>query len=113
MADFGTIGKQRDHYGITYDPLSYTGADVRVPMAQNSVISGTASINGTPVAGVEVWLLWRPTMAAIKKTISAADGTYSFTNVGTPTTEYVVYFKDSAGGTAFNDLVYALVDTTV
>ena len=113
MADQGNV----DTYDLTsmfyYDPHSYAGYDVIYgPASTSGVISGTTSINGVATGGIEVSLFWRPTMTLVGKTISDSAGWYTFTGIIAGTTNYVVYFKDPPGGTAFNDVVYALIDTT-
>lgn len=113
MADQGAIGFSRyDAAFVRYDPLTYAGGDVLNPIRQDAVISGETRVAGVLTPDVEVYLIWRPSMTVVKGTRSNADGTYSFNNLAASTTEYVVYFKDPPGGTVYNDLVFALIDTT-
>ena len=111
MPETGHVPNQGS-YVVSYDPKTYTGASVYSPMRQDAVISGETRIDGVLAGGIDVYLIWRPTMMVVDATVSASDGTYSFTNVGADTTNYTVYFKDSPTGLVYNDIVYALIDTS-
>ena len=113
MADLGAIGQvRRDSYEYTYDPLTYAGGGIYNPTRQDAVISGEARTAGVLTQLVEIHVIWRPTMQSVKRTFSDSGGLYSFTGLAASTTNYVIYFKDPPGGTVYNDIVYALIDTT-
>ena len=98
--------------GVHYDFAGYAGYNAYTDVNMSGVISGYTSINGVATKNIDAFLIWRPTMAVLKKALSDSAGWYTFTGIIASTTNYVVYFKDPPGGTAFNDIVYALIDTT-
>jgi hypothetical protein len=66
-------------------------------------ITGVVTENGTPVAAVDVVLIWRPLMSVIGYARTNASGVYLFTGLDpTFTAKYAVIAFDPAGGTVYN-----------
>jgi len=92
-----------------YPFLNFMNNSPWTVLRQDGSVSGFTRIEGVLTKNVEVWLLWRPTMVPLERTYSDANGAYHFNNVPADTPNLVVYFKDPAGGTVYNDIVKALI----
>ena len=79
----------------------------------DGTLGGVITESGNPVFGVVIFLHWRKTMQVIAKTYTDASGSYSFADVDPArSTDYVVVIQDKAGGTVYNDAIFALVAPT-
>lgn len=111
MADKGAVGNLQI-YGVTkriHVFGVFAGRDAKSPLAQNGSITGTVQENGVAVKGALITLHWRSSMACIGRTWSAADGSFSFTNLDPGLSGYVIICQDPDGGTQYNDIIYSLL----
>lgn len=108
MADLGNI----TGYNISGLDYSLPGWHTTVPskaLSQAGSISGSVAESGVgDVANCLVLLYWRESGHLIKRTWTNADGEFVFSKLDT-SKSYTVVAQDPAGGTQYNDLVYALV----
>ncbi len=68
--------------------------------------SGVVTQEGTPVAGHRVVLFWREPLKVVKQVLSAADGSFSFTELIPGIDNYFIVVLDKAGGPLQNSLIF-------
>lgn len=108
MADRGAIGRILPREEVIEFPL-YARTDVKSRLNKDGQIIGTVTEVSAPFANCAVFLLWRPTMRLIARTFTDANGDYRFEGLDRDLSKYVVVCQDPAGGTVYNDQIYALV----
>lgn len=108
MADLGELTLRLPSAGgvqmKSLSSLPYLAPQAWVPEypAETSSVSGTVTAEGSPVAGVRVFLLHRDTHQVVQMERTAVDGTYTFTHLS-PTEDYLVLSE--APSETYNALV--------
>lgn len=74
--------------------------------AKNGDISGTVTVGGSPVVGAEVVLFHRRSKMPLEQTISAANGTYTFSGLIQDASEYFVVAFYPEDTTEHNAIIF-------
>lgn len=115
MADLGAIGYRPDVSSGKNLPFpGYARTTHKEIAPQNGVIAGVVTELATPLQHVCVALVWRPTMALIRRTWTDANGEWSIGGLNTAWKDnYAVIIQDLDTGDVYNDAIYALVEPVV
>lgn len=110
MADLGTIAFFIQPQPVFIRRIPWWKGFSAIPatfLSANGAISGTVTENGTPVSHAAVRLYYRQTGQLISSAWSAADGTFSFSELesGDSAGYYVIAF-DPDGGMQHNAIVF-------
>ena len=100
MADLGVITTRLlQQIGRKRIDTEAGGAGSVVSLGYTATLSGTVKIGSTPVPNADVWLFNRATKLPVQRTLSAADGSFSFTNVlSVPGAHFAVAFDTDDKG---------------
>ena len=120
MADRGAIGgnkflAENDSDGVRcpVQPYAqkYIGPGVAIAMLrQDGLLGGSVTEVGSPLANVRVLIYWWPSGLLIAGTMTDANGDWQLSGFDpTNSNNYAVVYQDKAGGTVYNDAIYALV----
>ena len=109
MADLGAVARNPTFpiaARLVASPVTYVqrspGDPKLIEIDAAGVISGTVLVGGAPRAGVSVGLIYRPSMRLVGRTITAADGTYSFVGLNRNDLEsYTVLAQDPNAAAPF------------
>lgn len=74
--------------------------------------SGVVKNNGSAVAGAKVGVYYRKSMELIERTLTKADGTFSFTGYSPNSNDYFVLALDPNESTTYNAMVFDRVRPT-
>lgn len=111
MADLGNItGQAFSLQGqVIPFPLYYTH-DITKALSHSGILGGNVSESGTPLENVSISVHWRDTGACIGRSSTDRNGDWALAGFDPAQTEkYAVWVRDPAGGTAYNDIFFALV----
>ncbi|AOG22325.1 hypothetical protein [Acidovorax sp. RAC01] len=109
MADLGSVARnpvptlffRKGASPVTYVQRSPSDPKL-VEIDAGGVISGMVLVGGIPRAGVSVGLIYHPNMRLVERTITAADGTYSFVGLNRNELEaYTVLAQDPNAAAPF------------
>ncbi len=115
MADLGAIGKATGNSAFAFAAgANFTGGcRAMTPGAQHrqlglGTISGTVKENGVAVEGATVMCFHRDSKIQADRTLTLANGSFSFTALESGQAYYCIAF-DPASGVVYDDLVYSLI----
>lgn len=104
----GVPGGQRGIPGASpakHLPVAFGGAET-LAYDCTGVVNGTALVGTAPVPGAEVWLFHRTSRMPVRRTITNANGEFTFTNLYKAASAYFAVAFDPDSGEAFNALIF-------
>jgi methionine-rich copper-binding protein CopC len=95
----------------TQGPGSVSGTLVTNNNGSRSIVTSGRTTNGTPLAGVTIYLVTSPDNMPVASTVTAADGTFAFTNLPLGTYKLVIDYEGSASVTSPEIVITAQTTT--